>query len=181
VVGHVTDLHFTVSHRQPKLIAIDKPSNDEVMQLGRAGTAHRLTHEALDPGAQCQVLALDLLRGALARLVLLRIELTRVRAPRVCIIPRDAQRFSQRLAFEQYFIFAAPQDIREDVTTALIARVPEPPRLALLAHVGPHRIDFRVLNALDHHVHLVRRQRVEERSVHCGQRRLFFSRVAKSA
>ena len=92
-VGHVTDLHFMVSYRQPKLIAIDKQSNDDIMHLGRAGKADCLTHEAFDPGAQCQVLALDLLRVALARLVLLRIEMTRVRAPRVCIIPLDAKRF----------------------------------------------------------------------------------------
>src|SRR5262249_50478802 len=79
---------------------------------------------------------------------------------------------------EQHSIFAAPQAIHKDVTTAGINRVPEPPRLAFLAHVGPHLIDFRVLNALDHHVHLVRRQGVEERLGHRGERRLFFSRVA---
>ena len=32
--GHVADLHFTVSHRQPKLIAIDKQPDDDVMHLG---------------------------------------------------------------------------------------------------------------------------------------------------
>jgi len=167
-------VHFTVSHRQPTLIAIDKQSHDDIRHLGRAGKANRLTHEACDPGAQRQVLALDLLRVALARLVRIRSEMTRVRAPRVCIIPRDAKRFSQRLEFEKHFIFAAPQDIREDVTTAVIDRVPEPPRFALLAHVGPPLIDFRVLNALDHHVPFARVQRIEERSVPRGERRLFF-------
>src|SRR5262249_6533185 len=53
------------------------------MHLGRAGKTDRLTHEAFDPGAQRQVLALDLLRVALARFGLLRIEMTRVRAPTV--------------------------------------------------------------------------------------------------
>ena len=41
-VGHVADLHFTVSHRQPKFIAIDKQPDDEVMHLDRAGKADRL-------------------------------------------------------------------------------------------------------------------------------------------
>src|SRR5262249_12839600 len=40
--GRVTDLHFTVSHRQPKLIAIDIQPNDDVMHLGRSGKADRL-------------------------------------------------------------------------------------------------------------------------------------------
>ena len=40
--GHVVDLHFTVSHLQPKLIAIDKQPNDDVMHLDRAGKADRL-------------------------------------------------------------------------------------------------------------------------------------------
>ena len=110
-VGRVTDLHFTISHRQPTLIAIDKQANDDIMHLGRAGKANRLTHEACDPGAQRQVLALDLLRVALARWVRIRIEMTRVRAPRVCRIPREAKRFSQSLELEKHFIFAAPQDI----------------------------------------------------------------------
>src|SRR5262245_32208884 len=42
IVGRVTDVHFTVSHRQPKRIAIDKQPNDEVMHLDRAGKADRL-------------------------------------------------------------------------------------------------------------------------------------------
>jgi hypothetical protein len=122
------------------------------------------------------VLALDLLRGALARLVCIRIAMTRVRAPMVGRIPRDAKWFQQRLKLEKHLIFAAPQDLRQHVATAVIDRVPEPPRLTCLAHVGPHCIDFRVFNALHHHVHLVRPPRVEQPSVHRGERTLFFSR-----
>jgi hypothetical protein len=39
VDGHVADLHFPVSHRQPKLVAIDKQPNDNVMHLNRSGKA----------------------------------------------------------------------------------------------------------------------------------------------
>src|SRR5262245_61727089 len=91
--GHVTDLHCTVSHRQPKLRALHNESNGDSRNLGRAGKAHCLTHEAFEPGAQRQVLALALLRVTLARLGRIRIEMTRVRAPLVCIILRDAKRF----------------------------------------------------------------------------------------
>jgi hypothetical protein len=84
-----------VSHRQPKLIAIDKQPDDDVMHLGRAGKADRLAHQAFDPGAQRQVLPLNLLRVALARLVLMPIEMTRISAPVVRTIPRDAKRFPQ--------------------------------------------------------------------------------------
>ena len=91
VEGRVTEMHFTVSYQQSKLIAIDKQPDDDVMHLGRAGKADRLAHQAFDPGAQRQVLALNLLRVALARLVRIRLEMTRVRAPIVCIIPRDAK------------------------------------------------------------------------------------------
>src|SRR2546427_2500602 len=104
----------------------------------------------------------------------IRIERTRVRAPIVRRIPRDAKRFQQSLELEKHLIFAAPQDVRQYLTTAVIYRVPEPPRLAFLAHVGLHLIDFCFLRSLDHHVHLVRMQRVEQRSVHRGERRLFF-------
>ena len=168
---------FTVSHREPKRIAIDKQPDDDVMHLGRAGRADRLAHQAFVSGAQRQVLPLNVLRVALAWLVRIRLEMTRVRAPIVCIIPRDAKRFQQGFAFQKHLIFAAPKDVRQDVTTAVINRVSEPPRLTFLAHVGPHLVDFRFLSLLDHHVHVVRMQPVEEQLVHCGECRLFFFKV----
>ena len=103
-------MHFTVSHRQPKLIAIDKQPDDDVMHLGRAGKADRLAHQAFGPGAQRQVLPLNVLRVALAQLVLFRSEMTRVRAPGVRRIARDAKRFQQGLELETHRIVAAPQD-----------------------------------------------------------------------
>src|SRR6266446_3720457 len=101
---------LTVAHRQPTRIAIDTQPNDEVMHLGRAGKADRLAHQACGPGAQRQGLPLDLLRVALARLALFRSEMTRVRAPGVRIIARDAKRFPQGLELEAHRIVAAPQD-----------------------------------------------------------------------
>jgi hypothetical protein len=47
----------------------------------------------------------------------------------------------------------------------------------VLAPVGPHRIDFRFLSSLEHHIHLVRMQHGEQRLVHRGEGRLFFFNV----
>ena len=65
------------------------------MHLDRLRKADRLTHQAFNPGAQRQMLPLDLLRVALARLVLIGIEVTCVSAPIVRIMPFDAKRCQQ--------------------------------------------------------------------------------------
>ena len=101
---------------------------------GRLGKAERLVHQAFDPGAQCQGLPLDVLRVTFARLGLSSIEVTRGSAPVVRIIPRNAKRLQQGFAFQTHFIFAAPKDVREDVTTAVIHRVPQPPRRFCALH-----------------------------------------------
>src|SRR4029434_3368932 len=67
--------------RQPTRIAMDKQPDDEVMHLGRAGTADCLAPQACGPGAQRQVLPRNVLRVARVRFVLFRSERTRVRAP----------------------------------------------------------------------------------------------------
>ena len=108
--GHITDLHFTVSYQQSKLIAIDKQPDDDVMHLGRAGKADRLAHQAFDPGAQRQVLPLNVLRVALARVVRIRLEMTRVCAPIIRIILRNAKRCQQAFELQKHLIFVTPQD-----------------------------------------------------------------------
>src|SRR4030095_10280831 len=51
------------------------------MPLDRSGKADCLAGQTLDPGAQREMLPLDLLRVALAWGVLVSVEMTRVRAP----------------------------------------------------------------------------------------------------
>jgi hypothetical protein len=91
------------------------------------GGGLRLAYQPLDAGPQCQMLALDVLRVAFASLVLVRIEMTRVSTPIVCVIARDAKRLKQRFELEEYLILAASKDIRQDFATAVINRVPQPP------------------------------------------------------
>jgi hypothetical protein len=89
---------------------MDTQPDDEVRHRGRAGTAERLAPQACGPGAQRQVLPRNVLRVALARFVLFRSEMTRVHAPGVRIIARDAKRFQPGLALEAHRIVATPQD-----------------------------------------------------------------------
>ena len=74
-----------------------------------------------------------MLRVALARLVFICIEMTRVGALIVRIILQNAKWFQQAFEFHKHLIFATPQDVRQDVTAMVINRVPEPARLAFLA------------------------------------------------
>ena len=64
--GHVSDLDFTVSHRESKLIAIDKQANDNVMHLDRLGKTNGFTREPLDARPQRQMLTFNLLHVAFA-------------------------------------------------------------------------------------------------------------------
>ena len=78
------------------------------MHLDRSGKADRLAHQAFNPGAQRQVLPLDFLCMALARLGRIRIEMTRVCAVIVRIIPWDTKRFQQGFELQKHRIFAVP-------------------------------------------------------------------------
>jgi Family of unknown function (DUF6444)/zinc-finger binding domain of transposase IS66 len=90
--GRVSDLYLLVSNEKLKLIPIDKQPNNNVMHLRRFGEANRLACETLDPGAQGQMLALDLLRVLLAWIVLRSVEMPCVGAPIVRMISTDAKR-----------------------------------------------------------------------------------------
>jgi hypothetical protein len=77
------------------------------VHLNRLGKTDRLAHQALDPDPQRQVFAFNLLRAALARLVLIRIEMTRVSAPLVRVIAsallaRDSLGCERHLAHHEF-------------------------------------------------------------------------------
>ena len=65
--GGVVDPDIMSSHRETKLIAIDKQTNDNVMHLGRLGEADRFAREPLDSRAQCQMFLFNLLRITFSR------------------------------------------------------------------------------------------------------------------
>ena len=49
--GDVSEVDLQVSHRQPKLVPVDKQADHDVMHLHRFRKANRLTGKTLDPGA----------------------------------------------------------------------------------------------------------------------------------
>jgi hypothetical protein len=72
-----------VSDDHPKLVAIDKEADHQIVHGRRFGKANGATHEPLDAGAQIDVFALDFLRVLLAHLMLLGIEVPLVGPPAV--------------------------------------------------------------------------------------------------
>src|SRR5215510_9800527 len=79
--------------------------------------------------------ALNLLCVPLARMVLVRIEVTCVGAPVIGVIALDAKRLEQPFALQKYLILPPAKDIRQDLARVVIDRMP-PPALRVLR---PHR------------------------------------------
>ena len=79
--GGVVDLDFIGLHRETKLIAIDKQTNDNVVHLGRLGKADRFAREPLDTRAQRQMFPFNLLRVAFARYMSFGGQMPGVRPP----------------------------------------------------------------------------------------------------
>ncbi len=77
---------------------------------------------------------LDLLRVALARLVLIRLYMSRVSAPIVRIILRDSKGLQQRFELQKHFILATPKHVGQDLATAVINRMPQPSRFFFPPH-----------------------------------------------
>ena len=98
------------------------------MHLDGLGKTDRLPGEPFNPGPQRQMFALDLLRVAFTRLVLIYLYMARVSAPRVRIIFCDSKGLQQRFALQKYFVLATPKHLGQDLATAVIYRMPQPAR-----------------------------------------------------
>ena len=61
------------------------------MHLDGFGEADRFAHQSLDAGPQRQMLALDLLRVTLARVMHFRLEVMSIRTPMIRIIACDSK------------------------------------------------------------------------------------------
>ena len=81
-----------MSDRYPKLIPIDKEPNHQVVHVFGLGKTDRPAYQPLDPRAQINVLALDLLRVCLPDRVLLGLQMPLVGPPAVREIARDTKR-----------------------------------------------------------------------------------------
>jgi hypothetical protein len=101
-----------MSDSYPKFIPIDKEANHQVVHAFRLRKAHRPTYQPLDPRAQVDVLALDLLRVCLAHRVLRCLHMALVGPPAVSKIARNTKGLSQPLQFEEDRILPSAKDIR---------------------------------------------------------------------
>ena len=84
--------------------------------------------------------AFDLWRVLFADDRLFRGHISLVGAPAIRIKPRDTKGLQQVLKFEKDCILAPPKDIGSHGATAVINRMPQPPRFRFLPHVTPHLI-----------------------------------------
>ena len=131
-----------MSDEEPKLIAIDEETNDQIVHRRRFGKAHRAAHEPLNPCPQIEVFAFDLLGILLAHLVLLWVDIPLIRPPPIRIKAADPKGLQQRLQLQKDRILPAPEDVGQYRTTVVIDRMPQPPWLRFLPHLTPHLIQF---------------------------------------
>src|SRR4029453_9543265 len=78
------------------------------------------------------MLALDFLRVAFARAMLVGIEVTRVGAPIIGIIAGQPKGLQQRFEPQKHLVLAAPKDVGQDLAGVVIDGVPEPARVAFV-------------------------------------------------
>ena len=95
----------------------------------RLGEAQRAADEALDPGPQIEVFALNFLGVLLAHLVLLGSEMPLVGSPAVGGKPRDATRGQQLLELQEDIVLPSSEHIRSDLARVRIDGVPQPARV----------------------------------------------------
>jgi hypothetical protein len=113
-----------MSDEEPKLIAIDEETNDQIVHRRRFGKANRATHKTLDPGPQVDVFALDFLRVLLANVMLFWVDMPLVRPLPIRVKPRNPKRLQQGLQLQKDRILPSSKDIRQHGPTVVINRMP---------------------------------------------------------
>jgi hypothetical protein len=83
----------------PKLIAIDKKTDDEIVHPGGFRQANSFSHYAFDPGAEREMFAFQLLRRVFSSFMQLGSHMSLVRSPAIGVQAPDPKRHEQRLQF----------------------------------------------------------------------------------
>jgi hypothetical protein len=125
------------------------------MHLHGLGKTDRLAGESFHPGPQGQMFALDLLRVPRARVGLLGLDVSRVRAPMIRLRAGDAKRLQQGVELYKPLGLATPTPVGHDLATMGIDHMPPPARGFFPLHAGPHCIPFRFLSHPQDHLHLL--------------------------
>src|SRR5215831_14321103 len=105
------------------------------------------------------------------------IQVPAIRPPAVGIKSTNPKRREQCLEFRQYPIRAAAKGIGHDPAGLMIQRLPQPPRMFLATHEGPHFVQLRFLDLTEHHPRWCSLPRSPHHGVHSVKRRRFFLRV----
>jgi hypothetical protein len=88
------------------------------------------------------VFALDFLCIGFPSFVLLGVEMSLIGPPPIRIKPCDTARLQEDFELHKDRILPSPQDVCEHRTTAMLDRVPEPPRVRFAAHATPHFVQL---------------------------------------
>src|SRR5512143_896702 len=121
------------------------------MHLNGLGEANRLPPEALEARTQREMLAFELLRMALANLVLSWIQMALVSAPTIGEVAPNAKGLQPRFQLQKHFVLATPEDIGQHLAGAVIQRLPQPARRLLVAYVRPHFVKFGFIDFMNDH------------------------------
>ncbi len=132
----------SVSDGYPKLIAIDKETDHPIVHTFCLGKADRPADQPLDPRAQGDGLACDLLRVFLPNRVLLCLDILLVGPPAVGAILRDAKRLQQRFERHEDGILPSSEYIGSHLARAVIHGVPYPAWIGFAVHVAPHLVEL---------------------------------------
>ncbi len=113
-----------MSDSRPKLVTIDEEPNHQIVHAFRLGKTDRAADQPLDPRAQVDVLALDLLRVGLPHRVLLGLHMPLVGPPAVGARARDAKRLQQRLERQKDRVLPSPEHIGQHLACVVVHGVP---------------------------------------------------------
>ena len=95
----------------PKLTAVDEQADDEIVHPYGLRKADRLAHQALDPRAQRQMFALQLLGMVFPHFMKLGRQMPLVSTPAIGVKARDPKRYKQRFQLQKRLIFPAPKHV----------------------------------------------------------------------
>src|SRR2546427_12211219 len=130
------------SDGSPKCVAMDTEPTHAIMPRCRFGQTDRTTHETLEPRPHMDVFAGALLRMGCAKRGLRGLVMPLVGAPAIGREAGEVTRGHERLPGEKPVLLPSPTDRRQHCPPVMIKRMPEPPRLGLLADRTPHCIAF---------------------------------------
>jgi hypothetical protein len=112
------------------------------MHEARARETERLAGQALEPSAQGEMLALDLLHRQFAYRVLRGREMPPIDSRLVRVVTSDTQGGEQDFEFQEHRILAGTHHISQDSPRVMIDRMPQPPLGRFGPDITPHFIEL---------------------------------------